>query len=448
MDRKEYLSKPLPSNADAEKSVLGLILIDNALITQAIGVISSDDFYSPIHRRIYGTMVTLFEQSKPIDPILIGEELKKDGSLESIGGIMAIMNLTQGLPYQSNLTEYAELIKEKSVARNFVKQASATIELVLAEELPILEVIGEHEQAVFNLKSNDKKKIVTVGSVAKVELARVVEFSKSDSTGNALLGLSTGFRDLNETLSGLVKTDVILVAGRPSMGKSALGLNLVANAVTDDTDAVCLLFPLEMSKEQVVNRMITQKAKVDSMRYRTGKLIRDEWEKVANAASWLNDHKIFIDDSAGVSPLHIKSKCMEILRQEKRLDLVLIDYVQLMSGGKKSESRQQEVSEISRTVKSMAKELNVPIILVSQLSRASELRADKRPILSDLRESGSLEQDCDIVLFIYRDEYYKKTEENSGIAEIAIAKNRNGATGKVKTAFLSECASFEEMYQR
>jgi replicative DNA helicase len=279
--------------------------------------------------------------------------------------------------------------------------------------------------------------------IAETVLAKVQEYAKRES--HALTGLSTGFRDLDEKTSGLQKTDLIIIAARPSMGKTALCLTLAQNAAILE-GAVVAVFSLEMSKEQLVMRMLSSEAKVDAHRFRTGYLTRDEWGRLAEAIGTLSEAKIFIDDTAGISVLEMRAKTRRLYAEQKRLDLIVVDYMQLMSGSKKTESRQQEVSQISRELKALAKELQVPVIALSQLSRAPEARNPPKPMMSDLRESGSIEQDADVVAFIYREDYYKPTEENAGIAELLISKQRNGPTGTVKLAFLKEFTRFENYY--
>ncbi|HEY0459076.1 MAG TPA: replicative DNA helicase [Pyrinomonadaceae bacterium] len=442
--REQYLEKPLPSSAESERVILGAILLDNQLITQAIEKLSPDDFYSPLHRRIYKAMTSLFERSERIDPILIGEELKKDGSIDSIGGIASITNLTYGLPHFSDIFDYAKVVKDKSIVRNLIKVCNQITSEALAEEEDAKDVLDNAEKMIFALADERTRQGFThIQPIAETVLAKVQEFAKRET--HALTGLSTGFRDLDEKTSGLQKTDLIIVAARPSMGKTALCLTLAQNAAILEK-AVVAVFSLEMSKEQLVMRMLSSEAKVDAHRFRTGYLTRDEWGRLAEAIGTLSEAKIFIDDTAGISVLEMRAKTRRLVAEQKRLDLIVVDYMQLMSGSKRTESRQQEVSQISRELKSLAKELQVPVVALSQLSRAPEARNPPRPMMSDLRESGSIEQDADVVAFIYREDYYKPTEENQGIAELLISKQRNGPTGTVKLAFLKEFTRFENYY--
>lgn len=442
--REQFLERPLPSSEDSERVILGAILLDNALITQTIEQISVEDFYSPLHRRIYKAMLALFDASKRIDPILIGEELKKEGALESIGGVATITNLTYGLPHFSDLQEYTKVVKDKSIVRNLIKVCNQITSEALAEEDDAEIILDNAESMIFALADERTRQgFAHIQPIAETVLAKVQEYAKRES--HALTGLATGFRDLDEKTSGLQPTDLIIVAARPSMGKTALCLTLAQNAATLEGACVAV-FSLEMSKEQLVMRMLSSEAKVDAHRFRTGYLTRDEWGRLAEAIGVLSDAKIFIDDTPGISVLEMRAKTRRLFAEQKRLDLIVVDYLQLMSGSKRSESRQQEVSQISRELKALAKELNVPIVALSQLSRAPEARNPPKPMMSDLRESGSIEQDADVVAFIYREDYYKPTEENQGVAELLIAKQRNGPTGTVRLAFLKEFTRFENYY--
>ena len=442
--REQYLERPLPSSPDSERVILGAILLDNELITQAIEQISPEDFYSPNNRRVFKAMIALFEKGERIDPILIGEELKKDGSIDSIGGVATITNLTYGLPHFSEIFDYTRVVKNKAMSRNLIKICNQITSEALAEEEDAEIILDHAEQMIFSLADEKTRQGFShVQPIAETVLAKVQEFAKRET--HALTGLSTGFRDLDEKTSGLQRTDLIIVAARPSMGKTALCLTLAQNAAILE-NAVVAVFSLEMSKEQLVMRMLSSEARVDAHRFRTGYLTRDEWGRLAESIGTLSNAKIFIDDTPGISVLEMRAKSRRLATEQKQLDLIVVDYLQLMSGGKRIESRQQEVSQISRELKGLAKELNVPIVALSQLSRAPEARNPPRPMMSDLRESGSIEQDADVVAFIYREDYYKPSEENAGIAELLIAKQRNGPTGTVKLAFLREFTRFENYF--
>ncbi|HEX8250607.1 MAG TPA: replicative DNA helicase [Pyrinomonadaceae bacterium] len=442
--REQFLEKPLPSSPESERVILGAILLDNTLISQAIELLSQDDFYSPLHRRVFRAMSNLFERGDKIDPILIGEELRKEGQLENIGGVATITNLTYGLPHFSNIAHYAKIVHDKAVIRNLIKVCNQVVSEALSEEEDAEVVLDHAEQAIFALADERTRQGFShIKPVAETVLAKVQEYARRES--HALTGLSTGFRDLDQMTSGLQQTDLIIVAARPSMGKTALCLTLAQNAATLE-NAVVAVFSLEMSKEQLVMRMLSSEAKVDAHRFRSGFLTRDEWGRLAEAIGTLSEAKIFIDDTAGISVLEMRAKTRRLIAEQKKLDLIVVDYLQLMSGSRRTESRQQEVSAISRELKGLAKELGVPVVALSQLSRAPEARNPPKPMMSDLRESGSIEQDADVVAFIYRDDYYKPTEENAGIAELIISKQRNGPTGTVKLAFLKEFTRFENYF--
>jgi replicative DNA helicase len=442
--REQFLEKPLPSSPESERVILGAILLDNTLISQAIELLSQDDFYSPLHRRVFRAMSNLFERGDKIDPILIGEELRKEGQLENIGGVATITNLTYGLPHFSNIAHYAKIVHDKAVIRNLIKVCNNVVSEALSEEEDAEVVLDHAEQAIFALADERTRQGFShIKPVAETVLAKVQEYARRES--HALTGLSTGFRDLDQMTSGLQQTDLIIVDARPSMGKTALCLTLAQNAATLE-NAVVAVFSLEMSKEQLVMRMLSSEAKVDAHRFRSGFLTRDEWGRLAEAIGTLSEAKIFIDDTAGISVLEMRAKTRRLIAEQKKLDLIVVDYLQLMSGSRRTESRQQEVSAISRELKGLAKELGVPVVALSQLSRAPEARNPPKPMMSDLRESGSIEQDADVVAFIYRDDYYKPTEENAGIAELIISKQRNGPTGTVKLAFLKEFTRFENYF--
>ena len=443
--REQFLEKPLPSSEESERVILGAILLDNSVIAQAIEHLKPEDFYSPLNRRVFGAMIALFEKQKQIDPILIGEELKKEGALESIGGTSVITNLTYGLPHFSNVEEYIKVVHDKSVVRSLIRTCNAITGEALAEEEDSAIILDRAEQAIFLLaEARTNQSFSRIRPVADSVLARVKERFES-GIAHGITGLSTGFTELDEITAGLQRTDLVIVAGRPSMGKTALCLTLAQNAALN-SNAIVAVFSLEMSKEQLVTRMLSSEARINAHRFRTGHIMTNEWERLAHAVGTLSESRLFIDDTPGISVLEMRAKCRRLSAEQKGLDLVVVDYLQLMAGGKRTESRQQEVSQISRELKALAKELDVPVVALSQLSRAPEARNPPRPLMSDLRESGSIEQDADVVAFIYREDYYKPTEENQGMAELIISKQRNGPTGTVKLAFLKEFTRFENYF--
>jgi replicative DNA helicase len=443
--RDQLLERPLPNSSESERAILGSIVLDNGLITQAIEQLRPEDFYVPSHRRIFVSMMGLFERGSEINPILIGEELRRDGSLESVGGISFITNLTYGLPHFANIAHYAKIIRDKSLLRQLIKATNKITSEALEEEDDAQIILDHAEQAIFALADERTRQgFAHVKPIADGLLEKVQEMAGRSAM---LTGLTTGFQELDQMTSGLQPSELIVIAARPSMGKTALCLTLAQNAAIN-AQAVVGVFSLEMSKESLVMRMLSSEGRVDAHRFRNGFLNREEWARLAGALGTLAEAKIFIDDTPGITVLEMRAKARRLAAEQKRLDLIIVDYLQLMSGSsRRAESRQQEVSQISRELKGLAKEMNVPLIALSQLSRAPESRTDHRPQLADLRESGAIEQDADVVAFIYREEQYSRTEENAGIAEILVAKQRNGPTGIVKLAFLKEFTRFENMWR-
>ncbi len=447
--REQYLERPLPSSEESERAILGAILLDNSLIAQSVEHLKPADFYSPLHRRIFGAMISLFEASRKIDPILISEELKREGNIESIGGVVTITNLTFGLPHFSDLSDYIRVVRDKSVMRNLIRTCNEITAEALEEEKDAKVVLDEAEQAIFELtEMKERKGFERIQPIADEVFIKIKDFAANRA--HALTGLATGYRDLDLLTSGLQQGDLIIVAARPSMGKTALCLNIAQRAAVNER-AVVAVFSLEMSKEQLVMRMLSSHASVDARRLRNGTLSNQEWARLAESIGTLADTRLFIDDTAGISVLEMRAKLRRLFAEEKKVDLVVLDYLQLMSGSsRRSENRQQEVSQISRDLKALAKEFSVPVVALSQLSRAPEARRPPIPMMSDLRESGSIEQDADVVAFIYREDYYKTEdeipEERRNIAEIIVAKQRNGPTDTIRLAFLKQFTRFEDAY--
>ncbi len=443
--RDQMLERPLPNSSEAERAILGAIILDNALVNQAIELLKPEDFYVPSHRRVFLAMIALSERGSEINQLLISEELRRAGELESVGGLTFITNLIFGLPHFTNIAAYAKIVSEKSMLRQLVK-ASNKITSEALEEEDEAEVILDHaEQMIFALADKRiRQGFSHVRPVADSLLEKVQEMAGRSAM---ITGLTTGFQEIDSMTSGLQPSDLIIVAARPSMGKTSLCLTLAQNAAIQ-AQAVIGVFSLEMSKESLVMRMLCSEGRVDAHKFRSGFLSRDEWGRLAQALGTLAETKIFIDDTPGISVLEMRAKARRLAAEQKKLDLIIVDYLQLMSGSsRRTESRQQEVSQISRELKGLAKELNVPLVALSQLSRAPEARTDHRPQLADLRESGAIEQDADVVAFIYREEQYNRTEENAGIAEIIVAKQRNGPTGTARLAFLKEFTRFENMWR-
>ena len=437
-------SRRLPHNADAERTVLGAVLVDNSAFNSAAELLSRNDFYREGHRRIFEAMSDLAERSLPIDLVTLRDELVRSQALEAVGGAAYLAGLVDGVPRITNVEHWSRIIKEKAVLRNLIHASNQIAQSCYEAEEDAAVLLDRAEKSIFEIAEHRVRQgFVGIREIVKESFRTIDQLSQSKEL---VTGLPTGFVDLDEMTSGLQKGDLIIIAARPAMGKTSFCLNIgqYASHKTGETTGI---FSLEMSKEQLVIRMLCADARVDSHRLRTGNLTEKDWARLAKAYADLSAAKIFIDDSAVISPLEIRAKCRR-LKAEHGLGLVIVDYLQLVSGSTRTENRQQEISQISRSMKGLAKELEVPVIALSQLSRAPEARADKRPELSDLRESGSLEQDADIVMFIYREEEYKRTEENQGLAEILIKKQRNGPTGSCKLAFLKEFTRFENLEWR
>jgi replicative DNA helicase len=397
-------------------------------------------------------MIGLFERGAEINPILIGEELKKESALEAVGGISAVTNLTYGLPHATNITHYAKVVRGKSLLRRLVKTASKITNEALEEEDEPEIILDHAEHAIFELADERIRQGFThVKPVAEALLDKIQEM---EGRSVVLTGLTTGFAELDEKTSGFQRSDLIIIAARPSMGKTSFAMMLAQNAAIQ-AGAVVGIFSLEMSKESLVMRMLCSQGNIDAQRFRNGFLSRAEWAQIAKSLGTLADAKIFLDDTAGITVLEMRAKARRLAAEQKRLDLIIVDYLQLMSGSaRRTESRQQEVSLISRELKGLAKELNVPLVALSQLSRAPESRSEHRPQLSDLRESGALEQDADLVAFIYREETYKTPEERlsipedkKNVAEIILAKQRNGPTGTIELRFVPSSMRFDNLYR-
>lgn len=434
----EDMTRIPPHSVESEQSILGSILLDKDAIITVTETIKPDDFYKEAHKIIYECMITLSNKGEPIDLITLTEELRKQGHLNDIGGISYITSLSTIVPTTSNVKYYADIVKEKSVLRKLIKASNEIINLGYSGATKIEDVLEQAEKSIFDIsqeKTSDDFKSINLVLMDAYDMIEKLYTNKSDVTG-----ITTGFKDLNKKINGLQRTDLILIAARPAMGKTAFSLNLVQNAALKG-DASVVVFSLEMSKEQLVQRMLSSQSSVELKKIKTGTLNDNDWPRIIDAMAVLSDAKIHIDDTPGIKISELRSKCRK-LKIEKGLDLVLIDYLQLMEGEGNNESRQQEISKISRSLKILAKELNCPVVALSQLSRAPEQRADHRPMLSDLRESGAIEQDADIVMFLYRDEYYHADSESKNIGEVIIAKNRHGETGSVELVWLGEVQRF------
>ena len=427
-----------PYDEQAEASVLGAMLLDKTAITTAVEIIHGDDFYYDSHKAIFEGILRLYNKNEPADMITLSDFLKKNGQLEAVGGYTYLGRLTSGTGAISNTEAYCHIIKEKSTLRSLIRAGGEIVNDAYQDDDDVGAIIEKAEKSIFDITQDNQRNGLVDMSEVMVTTFDIMQ-QRSENKGG-LTGLTTGFIDLDRKTSGLQKADLVLLAARPSMGKTALMVNISTNAALKGNASVAM-FSLEMSRNQLSQRILSSLCHVDLMKIISGDLTSEEWSKVIETTTYMNEMKISIDDTAGITPLEVKAKCRR-LKAEKGLDLIVIDYLQLMEVGGRAESRQQEISSISRQLKGIAKELDVPVIALSQLSRAPEMRADHRPILSDLRESGAIEQDADIVMFLYRDEYYNPDTEKQGLGELIIAKHRNGPTGTVELLFKNEYTKF------
>ena len=437
--------RTLPHNLEAERSVLGAILLHNEAFNLAAEVIDTKDFYRDAHKRIFDKMVKLSERGDAIDLVTLKEELNRSGDLDEVGGPAYITALIDGVPRSANVEHYAKIIKEKATLRNLIFSANKILATAYEGEDEADVILDQAEHAIFAI-ADDK---IRDGFVSLKHLAQgsLDTIEKLHARKELVTGVPTGFTDLDEMTSGLQPSDLVIIAARPSMGKTSLALN-IAQHVGTKTDRTVGIFSLEMSKEQLFLRMLTGEARIDAHRLRGGFLGERDWGRLSQAIGTLSEAKVFIDDTPSIGVLEMRAKCRR-LASEHGLDLILVDYIQLMQGRGRFENRTIEVASISRSLKGLAKELSVPIVVLSQLSRAPEARSDHRPQLSDLRESGALEQDADVVVFIFREDQYgdknQPATDVQGVAELIIGKQRNGPTGVVKLAFIREFTRFENL---
>ena len=439
------LEKGPPQNLEAERCVLGAVLLDNQLVNQAVELLRTNDFYLSGHRLIFQHMISLLENSKAIDFVTLTESIRSSGQLDELGGASFISSLIDGVPRLTNIEDYARIVQEKSTLRNLIKRSTEIITSCYEQQDNVESILDDAESAIFNIaESKVRSGFLSVGELAKTSFKKIEAVANSRQM---VTGIPTGFTDFDNLTSGMQSSDLIVLAARPSMGKTALALNIATHVALSVKKSVGM-FSLEMAGDQLLLRMLCSEARVDAHQLRTGYLSKEDWNKITKKLGELSQAPVFIDDSAGITLLEMRAKARR-LKAENSLDLLIVDYLQLIAGGKgRYENRQQEISSISRGLKGLAKELDIPVIAISQLSRAPEQRTgDHRPQLSDLRESGSIEQDADLVAFIFREEVYKPTEENRGIAELIISKQRNGPIGGLKLAFLREYTSFENLWQ-
>ena len=428
-----------PHDIEAEQAIIGSMLTDKDAVIAAIEILREQDFYREDNRIIYSAILNLYNRSEPIDIITLKAELKSMGKLEAVGGLEYIVQLPDRVPTTSNVEQYIKIVEEKSMLRALIKTADELITLGYDPTQEVEQVIDTAEKKIFEVMQKKNQK--GYSSMKDILIDTFTQLEQLYNQKEMITGVPTGFADLDYRTSGLHNSDLILVAARPAMGKSAFALNIATHAAVRGKVPVAI-FSLEMSKEQMANRILCSEAMVDSAKVRTGKIDDEEWGKLAAASGELSEAGIYIDDTPGISVMEIRAKCRK-MKLEKNIGLVVIDYLQLVQGSnRKGGSREQEIAEISRSLKILAKEINVPVIALSQLSRAPEQRVDHRPMLSDLRESGAIEQDADIVMFLYRDDYYNPDSEKKNIAEVIMAKHRAGSTGTVELLWLGNYTKF------
>lgn len=432
-----------PQNQEAEQSVLGGLLLDNEAIHRVVELLDAADFYREGHRKIFQAVLDLYGKSEPADLVTVTNALKASGALDAVGGAAYLAELVDRVPSAANAASYAKIIREKSVLRRLIEGATEIAERGYRDEGNVDEYVDSAEKIVFEVAQRRFRKGFTpVKEIVKDSFKAIEQLYERREL---VTGVPTGYRELDRLTCGLQRSDLIIIAGRPSMGKTAFALNIVEHA-SIEAGIVSAVFSLEMSQEQLVRRMLCSRAEVDASKLRGGFLAESDWPRLTRAAGLLSEAPIFIDDSPALSVLEVRAKARR-LQREHGVGLLVIDYLQLMRGGARMESREREISEISRALKALAKELDVPVVALSQLNRGVEARQDKRPQLSDLRESGAIEQDADVIAFVYRDEMYNPESADAGKAEILIGKQRNGPTGKVVLAFRNNITRFDDLAQ-
>lgn len=435
-----------PYSVEAERSVVGGLMLDPNAWDKVSELVVADDFYRPEHKQIFAVIAKLADESEPIDVVTIGEKLDKRGELEDVGGMSYLIEMAEATPSSANIASYADIVRERSVLRRLITTTSEiSTRAFHPEGLTAAEVLDEAERKIFQIaEGGDKKGGPRIAS--DILSATVDKIDELYHQEGAITGLSTGFTDLDDMTSGLQKSDLVIVAGRPSMGKTTFAMNLVENAAMI-TDLPVIVFSLEMPSEQLMMRMLSSLGRIDQTRMRSGQLLQEDWDKLMSAVKMLKDRKLFIDDTAGISPTEMRSRVRRIAREhgDGKVALIMIDYLQLMQIPGYSEGRTNEISEISRSLKAIAKEMECPVIALSQLNRSLENRPNKRPVNSDLRESGAIEQDADIISFVYRDEVYNEDTPYKGVAEIIIGKQRNGPIGTCRLSFVGKFTRFEDL---
>ncbi|MGI9283398.1 MAG: replicative DNA helicase [Endozoicomonas sp.] len=444
IDEATVSLKTPPHSIEAEQSVLGGLLLDNEAWDKVADKVTAEDFYHPRHKVIFSSMAKSANESIPFDPLTLAASLDNQDELEAAGGMVYITELVANVAGIANIEAYAQIIQERSVLRKVINASQQMAETAYNPEgRDSQTVLDEAERLVFNIAEERPKTGGPVG-VREILDNTVQKIDELFNSGDAITGITTGFNDLDEMTSGLQSSDMVIVAARPSMGKTTFAMNLVENALLN-TEKVVMVFSLEMPGEQLMMRMLSSLGRINQSKVRSGKLEEEDWPKLVSAVERIKDKKLFIDDTAGISPSEMRSRIRRIVREHGDMALIMIDYLQLMQIPGFSEGRTNEISEISRSLKALAKEFNVPVVALSQLNRSLEQRPNKRPVNSDLRESGAIEQDADIIMFIYRDEVYNPDTEYKGIGEIIIGKQRNGPIGSVRLAFIGQYTRFENL---
>ncbi len=439
MDEELALRRTMPNDPETEKAVIGCMLMDRDAILAAMEILEKDDFYQERYGVLFETILELYNSGTAVDVVTLRDRLQQKKVPPEISSLEYLNDILSSVIYSSHISYYADIVKEKSTLRKLIRAGEAITESAYQDNGPLKDILDDTEKRIFNLvRSGTRIDFVPIGTLVMEEVDRI---EKAGRQHNTVTGMPTGFADLDFMLSGLQPADFVLIAARPSMGKTALALNIAQYVAFHEEEAVAI-FSLEMDRGQLVSRLLSMESRVDSQQIRTGRLSVDDWQSVVEASDTIGQSRLIIDDTPGISIPELRSKCRKY-KLDYDVKLIILDYLQLMSGSsRRSDSRQQEISDISRSMKQIARELNVPILALSQLSRQVEQRPDHRPVLSDLRESGAIEQDADVVLFIYRDDYYNKDSDKKGIAEVTIAKHRNGPTGSVDLIWLPQYTKF------
>lgn len=430
-----------PQNLEAERALLGSMLLDEHAIGVAVETVKDNYFYKQSHRIIFSAVVSLYKKNQPIDLVTLTDRLEKEGELDPAGGASYLTDIADSVPTAANVKHYATIVREKYILRSLINVSTQIVGECYKSNVPVENILDEAEQSIFDITSGSvEDKSAAMKEIIQDSIEKIDQLYQRKEH---ITGIPTGFKDFDVLTAGLQPSDLIVIAGRPSMGKSAFA-TCIAEYVGIEEKMPVVIFSLEMSKEQLVQRVLCSHAKVDAHKVRTGFLSQSDWPKLTNAAGKLSDSEIYVDDTPGITVLELRAKARR-LKAKYDIKLLILDYLQLMRSTERAENRQQEISKISSSLKALTRELDIPVIAISQLSRAVESRANHRPQLSDLRESGSIEQDADVVGLLLREEYYNPTEENKGIAELIVAKQRNGPVGSINLAFLKQFARFESL---